>query len=336
MSSLPENRRVYLVSALLLVLIYLVAGAYPFKLAPLSLGQLDNGAVLTPGKGLNFRSPGIAYTEQAPAWLPHAIAVSDFELSLEVRATDREQYGPARIFTLSVNPYLRNFMVGHQGSALSVRLRTQQTSLNGRPDYLVEGVFADRGWHQIDIRIAEQVLEIRVDGDTLIIAPMPYRPLEVWDSSYRLALGNELTGDRPWLGEIRKAVVRVGDESFDYLTPDSLHVPEKVSVEKVRVGQIVPFSNHQINRGMVVDWMVNLLGFVPFGWLVGMLRRPRPGMLLATILAAGISTTIETSQLLFLVDRFPSTEDLILNTLGGTLGAWIARYFDVSVRRRPV
>ncbi|MEA2080388.1 MAG: VanZ family protein [Pseudomonadota bacterium] len=325
----------YLVSVLLLVLVYLVAGFYPFKLAPVSRGQLDNGAISTPENELHLRAPGIAYTEQAPAWLPQAIAISDFALSLEVRASDRDQYGPARIFTLSVNPYLRNFMVGQQGTALSVRVRTQQTNLNGRPDYMIGGVFSDRGWHQIDIRISEQVLEIRVDGDTLVVAPMPYRPLEVWDSGYRLALGNELSGDRPWLGQIRKAVVRVGDESFDCLAPDSLHFPETVSVERVRVGQIVPFVNHRFNRGVVVDWAVNLLGFVPFGWLVGMLRRPRPGILLATILAAGISTTIETSQLLFLVDRSPSTEDLILNTLGGAVGAWIARYFDFSVTRRP-
>jgi glycopeptide antibiotics resistance protein len=113
-------------------------------------------------------------------------------------------------------------------------------------------------------------------------------------------------------------------------------MPEKFSVEKSRVGQIAPFAKHQINRSIALDWAVNLLGFVPFGWLVGMLRRPRSGIFLATILAAGISATIETSQLLFLVDRFPSTEDLILNTLGGAVGAWIAGHFDISVRRRLI
>lgn len=334
MSSLHKKRRVYLLSALLLVLIYLVAGTYPFKLALLPFGQLDNGALLTPETGLNFPSPGIAYTEQGPAWLSHAIAVSDFELSLEVRATDREQYGPARIFTLSLNSYFRNLTLGHQGSSLSVRVRTAETNLNGRPDYWIKRVFADPGWHQINIRITEHVLEIRVDRDTLVIAPMPYRPLQVWDSSYRLALGNELSGDRPWRGDIRKAVVRVGDKAFDYLASDSLHIPDKFSVERARVSQIAPITNHQFNRAIAVDWALNFLGFVPFGWLLGMLRRPRPAILLATLFAAGISTTIETSQLLFLVDRSPSTEDLILNTLGGALGAWIARYFDFSVSRR--
>ena len=80
MSSLHKKRRVYLLSALLLVLIYLVAGTYPFKLALLPFGQLDNGALLTPETGLNFPSPGIAYTKQGPAWLSHAIAVHNRRL----------------------------------------------------------------------------------------------------------------------------------------------------------------------------------------------------------------------------------------------------------------
>ena len=85
-----------------------------------------------------------------------------------------------------------------------------------------------------------------------------------------------------------------------------------------------------------MDWAINFLGFAQFGWLVGMLRRPGSGILLATLLAAAMSATIETGQLLFLVDRFPSTVDLILNTLGASEGAWIAGNFDLIVSRRPI
>ena len=335
MNSLARKRRVYLFSTLLLLLIYLLVGLYPFQLKTLSSGQLNNGAISTPDQGLHFRSPGIAYTEKAPSWLPHAIATSSLELSLEVRATDQEQDGPARIFTLSLNPLRRNLTVGQQGSNLSVRMRHHYTSLNGTPDYTIKDVFSDPDWHQIDIRITSKALEISVDGDTLATAPLPDRPLESWDPGYRLALGNELSGDRPWRGDIRKAVVRIDAKSFDYLAHNALNNTETFTVVKDRVGQLVPFVNHLYSRGIVVDWAINLLGFVPFGWLLVMFRRPRPGVFLATILSAGVSTTIETCQLLFIVDRFPSTEDIILNTLGGAMGAWLAEHFDFSVRRRP-
>ena len=332
----PGIRRVYFALVLLLVIIYCIVGFYPFKLAPPSSGQQENGAELMPGSGLQFRSPGIARTLAAPAWLQTVIATSDFKLSLEVRATDREQYGPARIFTVSASPDLRNITVGQQGSSLSVRVRTQRTSLNGTPEYLIKNVFSESGWRRIEILVSGKTLEIHVDGDSPVFERLTDRALDVWDSGYRLALGNELTGDRPWLGEIREAVVRVGDQSFNYLAPGALHIEKKFSVTTAKMAHFLLFTKQQFNNTNLMDWVINFLGFVPFGWLVGMLRRPRPAILLATLLAAAMSATIETAQLLFLVDRFPSTVDLLLNTLGASVGAWIAMNFDLSVSRRPI
>ncbi|MEA3437219.1 MAG: hypothetical protein U9R43_12195, partial [Thermodesulfobacteriota bacterium] len=199
-----KTRQVYLTSMLLLVVVYFIIGFYPFKFLALSVGQHDNGAEFTPEGSLHFRSPGIAQTLTAPAWLQKAITKSDFELSLEVRTTDQEQYGPARIFTLSENPSHRNITVGQEGTNLIVRVRTQRTSLNGTPDYLIKKFFLESGWHSIDVLVTGKTLEIHVDEDSLVIERLTDQALDAWDSGYRLALGNELTGDRPWLGEIRK------------------------------------------------------------------------------------------------------------------------------------
>jgi hypothetical protein len=336
MDSLTKKRREYLFYILLLLFIYLLVGFYPFEFKTISSGQLNNGVISTPDQGLHFRSPGIAYTEETPPWYPDAIVTSGLELSLEVRTTDHEQGGPARIFTFSLDTARRNLTVGQEGPDLVVRMRHGYTSLNGTPHYSVKEVFTDSDWRQIDILITAKTLEIRVDGDTRAIAPMPDRHLESWDPSYRLALGNELTGNRPWLGSIRKAVVRVGAESFDYLAPYALIVPETFNVSnKFRVVKPVPFVIDENYRVSLVDWGINLLCFVPFGWLLVMYRRPRPGVFLATIITAGVSATIETTQLLFLINRYAATDDLILNTLGGFLGALLAEHFEFSVRRRP-
>lgn len=332
----PGSRRSYLFSLVLLVVIYCIVGFYPFKLVPLSTGLQANGAELTPGTGLYFRSAGIAYTPVAPAWLQQAIAISSFELSLEVLTTEEQQFGPARIFTLSSNPVLRNITVGQQGSSLDVRVRSQRTTLNGTPGYGIKNVFAEPGWHRIDIEISGKALEIRVDGDMLVIEQLTEPVMDVWDSGYQIAFGNELSGDRPWLGEIRMAVVQVGDHSFDYLAPGALQIVDNFSVMKANTAHFTTFTNLQFNNASIFDWAINFLGFWPFGWLVGMLRRPRSGILLATLLAAAMSATIETSQLLFLVDRFPSSVDLFFNTLGGAMGAWVANNFDLSVKKRPV
>jgi len=335
MDSLTKKRRVYLFLILLCLLVYLLAGFYPFQFKAISTKQLNNGVISTSDQGLHFQSPGIAYTEEAPPWLPHAIATSGIELSLEVRTNGQDQGGPARIFTYSLNTSNRNLTVGQEGSDLIVRMRHGFTSLNGTPGYRIKEVFTDSEWHQIDVRVTSSLLEVHVDGETLAAAPLPDQHLERWDHSYRLALGNELTGDRPWLGYIRKAVVRIGAKSFDYLVSDVLYVPETFTVVKHRAIKLVPFIRDSHYRASFMDWEINLLMFVPLGWLLVMFRRPRPSVFLATILSASVSTTIEITQLLFLADRFPSTEDLILNTLGGAMGAWLAENFDFSVQRRP-
>ncbi len=254
---------------------------------------------------------------------------------LEIQSADREQNGPARIFTLSLDPYQRNLTVSQEGTDLSVRMRNRHTSLNGRPDYVIKEVFTDLDWHKIDIRITSTSLEIRINRDKLASFPLPDRPLESWDTGYRLAFGNELTGDRPWRGGIRKAVIHTDATSIDYLASDHLIVPDTYKVISDRRGQFTPFIRDRYTRALFVDWTVNFLGFMPLGWLLVMYRRPHPGFLFAVILSAGVSVVIEASQLLFFAGRLPSTEDLILNTLGGAAGAWLARDFDVSLTRRP-
>ncbi|MEN8214211.1 MAG: VanZ family protein [Pseudomonadota bacterium] len=316
----------------MLAAIYCFVGFYPFKLAPAPPGGRDNGAEVLPGGGLRFQSPGIVQTLDAPSWLQKAIASSDFALSLEVRAAEREQSGPARIFTLSANPNLRNITVGHHGNSLSVRLRTWQTNLNGIPEYWIKNVFDEPGWRKIDIRIRGKALEIRVDGDSLVIGRLPHRPLRAWDANYRLALGNELSGDRPWRGEIRKAVVRVGDQSYDYLLPGALQITQQFHVETVSALDELS-ADFQFKNSTILDWTINFLGFIPFGWLLGMVFRRRRGILLATLVAAAMSAMIETSQLLILADRFPSVVDFLLNTLGAAAGAWAACNYDLSISR---
>jgi len=325
MASFNKNQRTYFFAALLLVPIYFFSGFYPFHIKTPSTDERINGAIAASNRGIQFLAPGIAYTEEAPSWLGDAISTSRFEVTLEVRTSDQEQRGPARIFTLSSDRSHRNLTVGQWGPNLSVRIRTPYTSVNGLPPYAVKDVFADSGWHKIGVRIRPGNIEVSVDGDISITAAMPDQPLEDWDPDYRIALGNELSGDAPWLGDIRKAVVRAGDQSFDYLAPGALGLPERFALKNYHAWKVVPFVDVLDIWAAIRDWTINVLGFVPFGWLVVRRRWPRPGILLATILASGISFTIEAGQLLIFTSRSPSTEDIIMNVLGAALGAWLAK-----------
>jgi Na+-transporting methylmalonyl-CoA/oxaloacetate decarboxylase gamma subunit len=328
--------RVYLVLALLVVAVYFLVGLYPYRFAPPAPAKIENGAAFTPAGALRFASPGVAVTAAAPAWLRRAVALSALELALEVRAATSAQYGPARIFTLSATPLLRNITVAQQGSSLILRLRTPQTTLNGTPEYSIKRVFEQPGWRRIDILIHGASLEISVDGDLRISDQLPARPLQVWDGGYRLAFGNEVSGNRPWLGEIRAAKVRLGDRAYDCLAEDALQIPPEVSITSSAAARLARYSASALSSANWRDWLINFLGFVPFGWLLGMVLRPRSAIVAATLIAASISALIESSQLLLLPSRFPSVVDFLLNTLGATLGGWIARDYELSIRRRRV
>ncbi|GAA3795910.1 VanZ family protein [Cellulomonas soli] len=66
-----------------------------------------------------------------------------------------------------------------------------------------------------------------------------------------------------------------------------------------------------------VEAVANVLMFVPFGVLAGLLLTRRWPVV---AIAAGLSTAIELSQRLFLPTRVPTVQDVVLNTLGAGLG----------------
>jgi VanZ family protein len=315
--------------SLFVILIYLAFGLSPFDWAD---SHLANGVVRVSSGMLEFTSPGIARTSKAPHWLEDAVEQSSLKISLEIRATGKYQSGPARIFTISEDNELRNITIAQDGSHLVVRMRNPYTDLNGLPDYWVGDVFGGSGWHKIDITITPQSIAIEIDGTEMLVAQLPLNPLAQWTLDYNIALGNELTGDRPWLGTIRRAIVATNGKAVDYLQPGALEIPDNVIVSSSRY-QLVPFFNHRINQKTIRDWALNFIGFIPLGALIAFFCAPRPSLILALIISMELSLFIEIGQLL-LPSRVSSTEDFLLNALGGVTGAWLIQTALASHRVR--
>ncbi|WP_281285305.1 VanZ family protein [Cellulomonas xylanilytica] len=78
----------------------------------------------------------------------------------------------------------------------------------------------------------------------------------------------------------------------------------------------------------VLEAVANVVMFVPFGVLVGLLVR-RAWVVVA--LATTTSAAIELNQLLFLASRVATVQDVVLNTLGAVVGLGMLR---VLARRR--
>jgi glycopeptide antibiotics resistance protein len=75
----------------------------------------------------------------------------------------------------------------------------------------------------------------------------------------------------------------------------------------------------------------NVVLFLPFGVLVGLLVRRS---WLVVVLGFAASTTIELCQLLFLPSRFPTVQDVVLNTLGTAIGVLALRSLQGRAARR--
>jgi len=86
-----------------------------------------------------------------------------------------------------------------------------------------------------------------------------------------------------------------------------------------------------LEKQSTVDFVVNILGFLPLGCILYLLTCPESktmilkwGITIGT--AAIVSLSIEIGQM-FIPTRFPSPLDILANTLGGGLGFWLTYPF---------
>ena len=113
------------------------------------------------------------------------------------------------------------------------------------------------------------------------------------------------------------------------LSPFNFRIDARAVAKAELTPEWIPFT-YWIPRcgwtGYFEDKLFNVCIFVPFGILLGLLiqsgPKPESSLLKTTIAAAFFSLMIETLQF-FLPARHPTASDLLMNTAGGFLGAWL-------------
>ncbi|UCE89991.1 MAG: VanZ family protein, partial [Pseudomonadota bacterium] len=307
-----------------LLFIYLFAGLYPFAWQAPTY-TVHNSALRTSEGALRFAARGIALTNQPPTWVLGAIGGKSLSLELELRTYSTPPLRTTRIFALVGEDAGRNFVVDQQGIDLVVRMRKAREE-NESLAYHVHGVFAAPRRKRIAVTFAATRLNVSMDDKEVFSVALERDPFLQWSPDCRVVLGNSLRFNRPWLGEIRKALVRSPGEAVDYAATGMLEMPGSLTLRrKDSRMRLEPFDNKELNVENATDWVINLVGFMPLGIWIVYSRRPRRSLLVATVVCAALSLGIE-NLLCYLDERSPSIDDFILNTLGGALGAYFGHY----------
>ena len=175
---------------------------------PLNLAIDKPGAVQREEGRLIVRS-AVAITSQSAAEKILNACRQSGELTVEawLKPADAKQDGPARIVSLSKDPTHRNFTLGQEGEQFDFRLRTTATSENGIPSTVTpEGAAKARLTHVVYTRDHGGNALLYVNGKQRGSRKIA-GTLANWNKDFRLALANELTGDRSWRGELHLVAV---------------------------------------------------------------------------------------------------------------------------------
>jgi hypothetical protein len=204
-----------------------VVALYPFKEGkggvvhdtsragpPLDLKIENESAVKWTSKGLLIGASTLVASTAPAAKIVQACKASN-EVSVEVWVRPGTLTPPGkdgRIVALSSDPMNQNFLLGQdelKGPIRSyfMRLRTTTTDLVGKPALATpENTTVPKLSHLVYTRSSTGVAAMYVDGVD-VARTTGGGVLSNWNESYRLAVGNEISGDRPWLGEVHLVAV---------------------------------------------------------------------------------------------------------------------------------
>jgi VanZ family protein len=183
------------------MLMLFVALLWPFDFA---FQRENNVHWITKSNGIEFRQRGQVLSRSSTENLCGRLLIgTGFSLEMWIASENEVQSGPARIVSYSLNTGLRNFTLGQSGENLIMRLRTTKTDLNGvKPHLKVANVFGSAGLQHIVVTYDFLDQRVYINGAMQALEKIPGGRFTNWDPSYYLVLGNEATGDRPWLGKI--------------------------------------------------------------------------------------------------------------------------------------
>lgn len=298
---------------------YWFVGFYPLNPLPVHL----NDAFINDDSALSLGHRGIAYSEVAPQWLTTAIETGELELAFELLPKDTVQKH-ATIFTIGNDQKTRNLLLSQYEKSLIIQRRKNSDPKAKLQNHYIGRAFNDDTTTTIKLVLKADEIDVYVNGKRRIHTPTNDDSFKNWAHDQRVALGNIPEFGQPWRGEIRKAQVRAGNKTVDYLSPGTLSIPPTYQFVRERSWNAFLDTNiYPLNKATIRDFIINFFGFIPLGFIVVAISRSRYKISQAVMVCFFVTASIEGIQVL-LPYRVPSIYDVTLNVAGGLVGAWVA------------
>jgi hypothetical protein len=166
-----------------------------------------------------------------------------FTLEVWITPADAEQTGPARIVSLALDRSKRSLSLVQEKGRYELRLRTSTTNDNGTPATPTpDGTAIHRQTHLVATRTPDGVVRLTLDGKEVATNTVA-GDMNRWPDDCRLIVGNEVSGDRPWRGEIGLVALYAraltGDEIARNFAAGPPRVEEAASVPPAQPGKVV-------------------------------------------------------------------------------------------------
>jgi VanZ family protein len=328
----------------------LFAGLWPFNFFP-----KNNFRWLPDQEALRFGRYGIAYSSN-PIAVPGETL--DFRKSiifeLKIRPLGEPGNSIPRILSICDDHFRELFFVGQWKSHLIIRLvKVQEPSSGSYWETGVDNLLRKNEPLMLKIRSENSGLSVFANGKLVLFQEgFSLSRLSALRTSALLLLGNSPTGESPWRGDLLGISIhqdgsrtekslgdvmifrqsknesgvllqKQGEPPLDFFIPSTYSPLKKTFL-------FPPWKVTSFNRPFWKDVIVNILGFIPFGFAFYAWRRETATgkdfsiVLFAVLFGTGISFAIELLQA-FLPSRDSSLTDVVSNTFGTYLGALLFR-----------
>ncbi|MDP1562020.1 MAG: DUF1553 domain-containing protein [Pirellulaceae bacterium] len=196
-------------------------------------------STLAPEEGLALLpqpNGGWATRDAAKSVINPLKSAQEFSLEVWLTSANSAQQGPARIVTLSLDSGQRNLTLGQHDNSFDVRLRTTKTDSNGLPSTRTEAGTVSSAKTHVVVTFRQGVVKIFVNG-RLSVEQNLGGDLSNWSDDYRLAIGDEISGDRTWRGDVHLAALYKraisADEVAQNFSNQSAHVHGQVALTRL-------------------------------------------------------------------------------------------------------